>query len=295
MSCTALFFACLVGVISLIKVTTGARLKTSSRLSLHQEFLDERPRLNVSVRAENCINNATHCHCDLYPNTNNERWCIKLIHGSTDTCTKVACSSGYHCDCASHQICDKKSTTAYAMAMAPAPALPITISGQMNHSDDDHSNHTHMEFPCAPMAMTIPKGPVTQTSDLTIQALGEYQLYLNGNQVGSSTTNSVGVFTEELQSGDVISIYSQGTSVSEYGVKFTYTDLSGNIQKIDSTWASSTSFSSNWLDSGFDPAANGWVSPSSVSMSGAGFDPSVPWMWGSTAGGMVYFQRTVVA
>lgn len=274
------------GLILLVEKIHGENLATDSKLLLPDEGSLTRPKLNVTVRAENCINNNTHCHCDLYPNVNNDRWCIKLKDGMTDRCMKVACSSGYHCDCASHRVCEKKTKTAYKMV-----AENHVHQHSLSQSVTTFSGEHHADFQCAPEEMTMPTKPISQTSDLKIQALGEYQVFINDNQIGFSTTSGSKIFTEELQSGDVLSICVGRSSVTNYGLKFQFNDLNGNLQTIDSTWYASATFSSDWLDPSFDASANGWLAPVSVANSDPGFDASVPWMWAAGDHEMIFFRK----
>lgn len=226
--------------------------------------------LNATVRAADCINNSTHCHCAMKQAGSNSK-CIKPIPGETGRCYMGTCASGYHCDCDAEDICMMVSTVYYSVEGQP----------------------TTDTFDCTQNQKEVPRTIVGHTSDFHITAFQEFQLFINSEQIGFGQSNQYKVFTAEIHPGDVIGVIARRQSSDTFGVKLRFTDVEREKRFIDENWYASAIFASSWLDDGFDPTAHGWSSPSLIqTISSESFDADVPWMWLNSED-TVYFRYTI--
>lgn len=217
--------------------------------------------LNATIRADDCTNNSTHCHCAMKAATTTSQ-CIKLMSGETDQCYKDACAGGYQCDCDSNDICGKVSTVYYQAT----------------------GDSTSEQFQCSQEVATVPRVIVGRTSDFHIIAYQEFQLFVNSEQVGFGLSSVYKVLTAEVRSGDVIALIAKRISADVYGIKLKFTDLEDETRVIDENWYCSSTYISSWLDSSFDPVAESWMAPSAATtISDASFDADVSWMWFGSA------------
>lgn len=227
--------------------------------------------MNVTVRAIMCISNSTHCHCAM-KNARENSACYKPVQGEKDRCYVGKCAAGYHCDCSSNNICELLSAVYYRVEQ---PSVTTDI------------------FDCVQDQKKIPRAIVGQTADFHIMAYGEFQLFINSDEIGFGESHRYKVFTGELRSGDVIGVIVKRHSPDTFGIKFRFNDLEKETRFIDENWYASATFSSSWLDKSFDPIARGWVSPVLLkTINSDSFDPNVPWMWlGSEK--MVFFRYAI--
>lgn len=224
--------------------------------------------LDSTVRAANCINNSTHCHCAVYPG--NGRTCYKPldVHANTASCYLGYCGSGYHCDCQSSDLCQKLSIVSYSVDNVLA----------INTSRVDDQTYS---FDCTKDNVNLPKWMVGHTSDFKVVAYQEFQLFINNEQIGYGMSNQDDEFTAEIKTNDIIGVVARRQSSSTYGVKVFFKNLEGENRTIDSNWFGSSVFTSNWLEQDFDPEADpNWVRPMLVpTLSADLFFPSSSWYW----------------
>lgn len=152
--------------------------------------------LNATIRAADCINNATHCHCSEKPPASQ---CISYKHLDTDAelCTKGTCGLGYQCDCEAHNVCAKLSRVSYQ------PSGDTT--GDL--------------VPCIRTQTEAPRKVVGKTTDLDIKVRGQFQLFVNGIEIGFSQLSVRKIFTAEIASGDRIAIIGKRQDTRIYGIK----------------------------------------------------------------------------
>lgn len=226
--------------------------------------------LNATVRAADCINNETHCHCAEKPASIS---CIayKPLDEDNTQCTKRTCGLGYQCDCEAHDICAKLSMVSY---IATGDATEDITT-------------------CEQQQVDAPRVVVGQTSDLDIQVLGEFQLFVNGEEIGFARSSSHKTFTAEIAPGDRIAIIAKRQGPAEYGIKMRFRDLQGETRVIDENWYASSTYVSSWLHDSFDPPGASWTYPKVLQiLSDASFDADVPWMWQGESQ-TVYFRYVV--
>lgn len=226
--------------------------------------------LNSTVRAADCINNETHCHCAERPVSTS---CIayKPLENDNTQCSKGTCGLGYQCDCDAHDICAKLSMVSY--------------KGTGDTTEDI--------VPCEQQQMESPRVVVGQTSDLEIHVIGEFQLFVNGDEIGFARSSTHKTFTAEIASGDRIAIVAKRQAPGEYGIKMKFRDLEGETRVIDENWYASSTYVSSWLHDSFEPADSGWTYPKIVrGLSDPSFDSDVSWMWQGTSQ-TVYFRYVV--
>lgn len=227
-------------------------------------------KIDTTIRASNCVSNATHCHCSMVQ-AKSEAVCLKPIANSIGRCTKGSCAAGYKCDCDSNLVCMKQTVTAY--------------------STTDKSSA--MEVICTQSQPVVPKTVVVHTSDFHVIAFQEFQLFVNNDQVGFAQSNDYQVFTAELRSGDVVAVQARRLSKDKYGVKLRFQDLQLETRFIDENWYSSSTYDASWLDKSFDAVAAGWTHPSIAStVTDDGFDKDVPWMWNGAS--EIMYARYVI-
>lgn len=225
-------------------------------------------KLKHTVRAANCINNSTHCHCSLKQASSST--CLKPIVNESGRCTMGNCAAGFHCDCNANDICEMVSTVYYSAA--------------------DKSTDI---FDCSSELVSVPRVIVGKTTDFQVIAYQEFQIFVNTEQIGYGKASIFKEFTSEVRSGDVIAVIARRLSADVYGVKLKFIDLQEEIRFIDENWFSSDQYDSSWLDAKFDPAATGWTRPSITNtITDAAFDADVPWMWFGTSE-TVYFRYTI--
>lgn len=225
--------------------------------------------LNATVRAADCINNSTHCHCALKQAGANSQ-CYKPVPGENAQCFKGKCAAGYHCDCDADDICEKVSTVYYIVEGSP----------------------TSETFPCIQDQTKVPRRIVGLSSDFHVMAMQEFQLFVNTEQIGFGESNVYKVFTAEIHPGDVIGVIARRQSSDKYGVKLRFLDAERETRFIDENWYVSPSFSSGWLGKSFDPSSYGWSRPSMANIATPGFDANTPWMWFGSAD-TVYFRYSL--
>lgn len=214
--------------------------------------------LTMTVRAARCIVNETHCHCALTAARANEE-CLRPVEGEREKCFKAPCASGYKCDCASEDICQKLVTVAYKAKEG---------------ADTDAS-----VFGCERVEKMVPKFITGRTTDVHIAAYDMFSIFRNNEQFGFGTTPEHKVFSTEIVAGDVFGIVASYHS-GPFGVKMRFNDLQDEVRMIDENWKCSDTFFSNWLERDFDSEAKGWRSPSiTSSVSSDSYDADVPWMW----------------
>lgn len=221
----------------------------------------------TTVRAFECVNNATHCHCAVYPGDG--RTCYKPSLSDSTKCYLGKCGSGYHCDCMSNEVCQKLSTVAYVVDKSLA-------------IDQSRVGDETYQFDCGQENVKLPKSIVGHTTDFKVVAYQEFQIFINSMQIGYGKGSNSGEFTAEVHANDIIGLVCRQQSKTVYGVKVSFEDLSGNSRSIDSqTWHASAVFTANWLDPSFDPESDpNWRNPTMVSsMSADLFFPGAPWFW----------------
>lgn len=213
--------------------------------------------LKVTIRANSCIANSTHCHCGRVEARANSV-CLKPVSDSPGKCTKGNCAASYRCDCESNSICVKHNSTSYQTT--------------------DKSDSTTVD--CTSSEVLVPKGITGTTTDFHIVAFQEFQLFVNEIQVGYGESNVYKVLTAEIASGDVIAVAARRLSSDVYGIKLRFQDIQLETRVIDENWYASSTLVAGWLDKEFDPVAHGWEQPSiSTTTTGDNFDVNVPWMW----------------
>lgn len=216
--------------------------------------------LSTTIRANNCVANATHCHCALVAADTNRR-CLKPISGTGMVCIKSRCRSGYRCDCESHRICRKRTVSSYR----------AVEEGESEEGDT---------VQCRLESATVASEVVGHTTDFHIVAYQEFQLFVNEQQVGYGESNEYKVLTTEIASGDVIAVMAKRRSEKVFGVKLRFVDVQEEIRVIDENWLASSTYEASWLDAGFDGGGKGWVKPTvAVTVTEEGFDRRVAWMW----------------
>lgn len=214
---------------------------------------------STSIRAANCIQNGTHCHC--LPRTGSNS-CYKHVQGgAVDECFSTTCSGGYGCNCESNDICILLSSVAYSVS---------------NTTDTSPST-----FQCTPKNTVAPKFVVGHTTDFDIIAYQEFQLFVNSEQIGYSKSNIFKTFTAEIHSGDIIGIVAKRQSADTFGVKMQFTDLNGDSRSIDANWFATSTFFSEWLSHDFDPSLDpNWSRPSIVTTLASDASSSeIAWYW----------------
>lgn len=237
---------------------------------IHASKVIQKDEIPTTIRANTCVLNATHCHCALVA-ANASSICLKPMSGTGTMCKKGSCAAGYRCDCESNAICAKGTVTSY---------VTTDISQGIS-------------VRCSAESKTVPRTIVGYTSDFHIVAYQEFQLFVNGQQIGYGDSNEYKVLTGEIASGDVIAVSAKRRSLNVYGVKLRFVDLQNEIRVIDENWYASSTYQASWLEKSFDPVNAGWTTPTnSMTVSEDGFDKNCPWMWKGISE-TVYFRYVI--
>lgn len=189
-------------------------------------------------------------------------------------CTRWQCGGkGYFCDCEAHDVCLKLSVVSYYPTGEEPPSTGV--------------------IPCAHEQSSVPRKVVGQTSDLEIKVRGQFQLFVNGDEIGFAQSSAHKTFTAEVTSGDRIALIAKQAAPDVFGIKMQFRDLQGMTRVIDNTWLASPSYVSSWLHESFNPEEAGWTPPAELSgIDDPAFDEDVPWMWQANAE-TVFFRYVV--
>lgn len=213
--------------------------------------------LNTTVRATDCVSNSTHCHCSHSP-AGAGSVCLKPVLNSPGLCEKGPCAAGFRCDCDSAEVCERAEVKSY--------------------STTDTSDAQTVE--CVRRTVTAPRRVSGMTSDFHIVALQEFQLFINGREIGYGEAGQYTVVTSEIAKEDVIGLRVARLGKEAYGVKLRFTDVQEETRMIDENWYATDKFDEKWIEKEFDAEKNGWRKPSITKHAqGDGFDRDVPWMW----------------
>lgn len=160
--------------------------------------------LGNAVRAEQCIANATHCHCSVHPRAANA--CVKPSETTAGECSMGTCLGGLRCDCASDKVCKKAARPAWVRAGGgAAPAAGAA-------------------FKCEESVVDVPAEVIGYTADFEVNADGAFTLYVDGTAVDAGDGSKRETFrsTAQLYASSVIAVEVFGASAAGPALKLRY-------------------------------------------------------------------------
>ena len=169
--------------------------------------------IQATIRASYCVANATHCHCTFQHR--HEGLCYRPLAGISGYCIEDKCLPGFQCDCSSNVLCIKEGSVIYLKANAPKLI---------------------QEYPgvtCEAANFSLPVSIVARTTDITVTASGEFEVFINHEQIGYGDGDNVKTITAHISHGDVLGIHVQSGADFIHGVKLRFEDFNEDIRHID--------------------------------------------------------------